>query len=137
MWAIPHFSFSSFFSAVFVSAFTSSFTFSALTGSSFTSASTVFSSTFSSSTIPTNLDLFDFASHTRLDPYDLIFNGGEEYEIIATVNPSNLPKVRNIAKKQKVPLIEIGFVEKGIGAYFQNNEEFFKIKDEGWLHFRS
>ena len=87
--------------------------------------------------LPSNDDLFDFARQNRLDPHDLIFNGGEEYEIIATLKPSDLSKIKKNAKKQKIPLIEMGFVKKGIGAYFENNEKSYKIKDGGWLHFRS
>ena len=42
--------------------------------------------------LPTERDVFDFANSNNLDVNDLVFNGGEEYEIVATVNPSNLKK---------------------------------------------
>ena len=43
--------------------------------------------------LPTERDVFDFANSNNLDANDLIFNGGEEYEIVATVSPSNLKKI--------------------------------------------
>ena len=36
--------------------------------------------------MPSENDVFDFASSSRLNANDLILNGGEEYEIVATVN---------------------------------------------------
>jgi len=44
--------------------------------------------------MPSENDVFDFASSSRLNANDLILNGGEEYEIVATVNASNLPKIK-------------------------------------------
>ena len=49
--------------------------------------------------LPTGRDVFDFANSSNLDANDLIFNGGEEYEIVATVSPSNLKKIKKYAKR--------------------------------------
>ena len=38
---------------------------------------------------PSEKDIFHFANLNRLDVNNLIFNGGEEYEIVATTNKSN------------------------------------------------
>ena len=86
--------------------------------------------------IPTERDIFDFATSNRLDPINLIFNGGEEYEIIATVNPSDLAKIKKYAKIHNIQLYEIGYVTKGDGVYLQKNGGFIKIKDKGWHHFQ-
>ena len=72
----------------------------------------------------------------RLNAMNLIFNGGEEYEIIATVNPSNLTKIKKYAKIHHIQLYEIGYVAKGNGVYLQKNGKFIKIKDKGWHHFQ-
>jgi len=87
--------------------------------------------------LPANSDLFEFAKKNKLNPIDLIFNGGEEYEIISTVNPKNIQRVKKSAKFLKIPLIEIGFVRKGSGVFYHDKDKTIKIKDEGWLHFRS
>ena len=86
--------------------------------------------------IPAQRDIFDFATSNRLDPMNLIFNGGEEYEIIATVNPSDLAKIKKYAKIHHIQLYEIGYVTKGNGVYLQKNSRFIKIKDKGWHHFQ-
>ncbi|HWP78691.1 MAG TPA: thiamine-phosphate kinase, partial [Candidatus Nitrosotenuis sp.] len=72
----------------------------------------------------------------RLDFVDLVFNGGEEYEIVATVPPKNLAKLKKIAKSQNVNLIEIGYVENGSGVFLQNKTKIIRISDKGWSHFR-
>lgn len=86
--------------------------------------------------VPAKADIFDFAANNRLNAMNLIFNGGEEYEIIATVNPSNLTKIKKYAKIHHIQLYEIGYVAKGNGVYLQKNGKFIKIKDKGWHHFQ-
>ena len=86
--------------------------------------------------VPAKADIFDFAATNRLNAMNLIFNGGEEYEIIATVNPSNLTKIKKYAKIHHIQLYEIGYVTKGNGVYLQKNGRFIKIKDKGWHHFQ-
>ncbi len=86
--------------------------------------------------LPTERDVFDFANSSNLDANDLIFNGGEEYEIVATVSPSNLKKIKKYAKRNRIKLYEIGYVMKGRGVFFQKNGKIISIKDEGWHHFQ-
>ena len=86
--------------------------------------------------VPAKADIFDFVANNRLNAMNLIFNGGEEYEIIATVNPSNLTKIKKYAKIHHIQLYEIGYVTKGNGVYLQKNGRFIKIKDKGWHHFQ-
>lgn len=82
--------------------------------------------------LPMDPELEQFARQNKLDVIDLVFNGGEEYEIVATVPQRNLKKIKQIAKSRKITLIEIGRVEKGHGVFFANK----KIESGGWLHFR-
>ena len=84
--------------------------------------------------IPSENDVFDFAGSNRLNANDLIFNGGEEYEIVATVKTSNLPKIKKYAKKYRVKLYEIGYVTKGKGVFYKKNGRLIRIKDKGWQH---
>ena len=84
--------------------------------------------------MPSENDVFDFASSSRLNANDLILNGGEEYEIVATVNASNLPKIKKYAKNHKMKLYEIGYVTKGKGVFHKKNGKLIKIKDGGWQH---
>lgn len=92
---------------------------------------------FSLTKLPTNQDVFEFAKTNRIDPLDLIFHGGEEYEIIATVSPRFLSKIKSSARAHKISLFEIGYVLKGGGVVYNTGSKIIKIKNKGWLHFGS
>ena len=84
--------------------------------------------------MPSENDILDFATSNKLNPNDLILNGGEEYEIVATTNKSNLPKMKKDAKKHRIKLYEIGYVTKGKGVFYKKNGRTIRIKDKGWQH---
>ena len=84
--------------------------------------------------IPSENDVLEFATSNKLNLDDLIFNSGEEYEIVATTNKSNLPKIKKDAKKYGVKMYEIGYVTKGRGVFYKKNGRMVRIKDEGWQH---
>ena len=84
--------------------------------------------------MPSENDVFDFANLNKLNRSDLIFNAGEEYEIVATTSMSNLPKIKKYAKKHRIKLYEIGYVTKGRGVFYKKNGKLIRIKDEGWQH---
>ena len=87
--------------------------------------------------VPSNSDIIEFANSNNLSHYDLIFNGGEEYEIVFTSAKKNRTELNKLARKLKVPLIEIGYVSKGKGVVLLRNGKTSRIKDSGWKHFRS
>ena len=84
--------------------------------------------------MPSENDVLEFAASNKLNSNDLILNGGEEYEIVATTSKSNLPKIKKDAKKYGVKMYEIGYVTKGRGVFYKKNGRMVKIKDEGWQH---
>ena len=86
--------------------------------------------------IPTEADVVDFANSNKLNVKNLIFNGGEEYEIVSTINPRHITRVKKYAKKHHIRLYEIGFVSKGTGVFYQENNKLTRIKDGGWQHFQ-
>ena len=86
--------------------------------------------------IPCTKEIKRFAESQEMNLNHLVFNGGEEYEIVCTVSPNDLTKVRKRAEVLKVPIIEIGHVESGNGVYLQNIGIEEKIQDLGWKHFR-
>ncbi len=87
--------------------------------------------------LPTEWDVIEFTRLNKIDLFDTVFCGGEEFEIIATVSPKNLQKVTSLARKLKIPLFEIGCVTKGKGVVFYKNGKFKTIKRCGWIHLRS
>ena len=100
--------------------------------------------------IPIPIGLIEFAKTNSLNIYDMIFNGGEEYEILATVNPSNFKKVKFLAKKFHLPMFVIGKVMTGNGNVFvkcndkfgllhektmKESNDYFLLESKGFLHF--
>ena len=88
-------------------------------------------------TMPSENDVFYFADSNKLNPNELILNSGEEYEIVATTKKSNLPKIKNHAKKYRIKLYEIGYVAKGRGVFYKKNGKLIRIKDKGWQHLQN
>jgi len=86
--------------------------------------------------IPTNRDVMEFSEKNKISLNKLVFDGGEEFELVFTVTPKNLKKIHTLAKKNKISIFEIGHVSKGKGVFFDEGNNSFKIKDKGWQHFR-
>jgi len=84
--------------------------------------------------IPSENDVLEFAASNKLNPNDLILNGGEEYEIVATTSKVNLPKIKKDAKKHRIKLYEIGYVTKGTGVFYKRKGKLIGMKDKGWQH---
>lgn len=78
----------------------------------------------------------EFASANGLDAHRLVFHGGEEYEIVATVPKLLLSKARAAAKKTGCELYVIGSVkEKGKGKGRVATSDGCMIENRGYLHF--
>ena len=86
--------------------------------------------------IPTNNDVREFSEKNNTSLNRLVFDGGEEFELVFTVTPKNLKKIHVLGKKNKISIFEIGHVSKGNGVFFDDGNKLFKIKDNGWQHFR-
>ena len=86
--------------------------------------------------IPTNKDVIEFSKKNGISLNRLVFDGGEEFELVFTTMPENLKKIHALAKKNKMSVFEIGHVSKGKGVFFDDGDNLFKIKDNGWQHFR-
>jgi len=87
--------------------------------------------------MPTQPELLHFVKKNKMKLIDLVFNGGEEYQTISTVSPSDIQKIQINAKKQKIPLYEIGYVTDGSGVILQSKGKTLRIPNNGWIHFRS
>lgn len=86
--------------------------------------------------IPAVNGIKEFAKNNHLDDKSLVFYGGEEYEIVATIPQANLEKARSLTKRSKLKLYVIGRVEKGYGNVFtRNKEKRYSILDySGYMH---
>lgn len=87
--------------------------------------------------VPIPPQLRRFSSMNRLDYFDLIFYGGEEYHIIGTISEKNLAKISKILAKHRLDLFVIGKVVKGEGKVFVIKHDGNKklLKNHGFIHF--
>ncbi len=82
--------------------------------------------------IPIAEGLEKFAKDNSVDPYDLVFYGGEEYEIVATISSTRIRQAKKVARQAGVNLHIIGRVHKGSGKVFARNK---RLKNRGYMHF--
>jgi thiamine-monophosphate kinase len=72
-----------------------------------------------------------FAEAHKLDLMQLVFNAGEEYELVATVSQEAWEDLKRILPSLRC----IGYVEKGEGVVLKTKKGFDPIPDLGWDHF--
>ncbi len=77
------------------------------------------------------LDRFD--QENAIDVNELVFHGGEEYEIVATIPRSKVKQAESAARKAKVQLLIIGRVRKGTGKVFIGKQ---LLENRGYVHFQ-
>jgi thiamine-monophosphate kinase len=73
-----------------------------------------------------------FARINRLDPFELAFYGGEEYELVVTINPKKFSKAPESLRKKFLVIGEV-VKEKKI-VYVRKNVE-KRVEAKGWEHF--
>ena len=87
------------------------------------------------SKIPADLKLIETVNKAGIDLEDVIFYGGEEYEIIATIPEEKWLAAQRIARKMGTPLIEIGKVTSDKNQIlFDDGQEKHNIERRGWVH---
>ncbi len=64
-----------------------------------------------------------------------ILHGGEEFELIFTVDKEKLTKIEKIAKETQTKLTVIGYTEEGEGVYIKDEKGTKKITAKGFKHF--
>ena len=86
--------------------------------------------------LPIPVDLKKFSEINDLALDDLIFYGGEEYNLVGTVAKKNLNKITNLAKRYGLNLFVIGKVTDGIGKVFIDlpYEQRRLLKNKGFTH---
>jgi thiamine-monophosphate kinase len=88
--------------------------------------------------IPSAKGIKQFAEDNHLDVNELIFYGGEEYEIVATVPSKNMKKAESIVRKAGLKLYVIGKVKKGNSKVFaiegNNTKKYSLVNNRGYLH---
>ncbi|HEX6281289.1 MAG TPA: thiamine-phosphate kinase [Nitrososphaera sp.] len=82
--------------------------------------------------IPAAEGLDKFAEENNLDKHELVFHGGEEYEIVATISHTKIRQAEAAARKAGVSLHVIGRVQRGSGNVFVRNN---LLENRGYMHF--
>ncbi len=82
--------------------------------------------------IPTVDEIYKFASINGYDPEELIFDGGEEYEIIATIPREYINDVKRI-----MDIKIIGRVKEGRGVYIKHGSRMERLRRKGFIHLSS
>ncbi len=81
---------------------------------------------------PIHSGVKDFALKSGLDPVDLAFYGGEEYELVVTMRPSNYDR----ARRKVSDLTAIGRVTSDRGIILKSGGVVREIVPKGYEHFR-
>lgn len=82
--------------------------------------------------IPAVEGLDKFARENSFETHELVFHGGEEYEIVATVPPTKMRQAEAAARKAGVNLQVIGRVQRGSGSVFVRKK---LLENRGYVHF--
>ena len=82
--------------------------------------------------IPIVSGLDKFAHDNNLDTHELLFHGGEEYEIVATISDTKIRQAEAAAKRAGVDLYVIGRVQKGSGKVSVQDQI---LENRGYMHF--
>jgi thiamine-monophosphate kinase len=84
-------------------------------------------------TIPIAWDVEVFAKEERLSAEALALFGGEEYELIVTIQKNRFARVKRVVPS----LLRIGAVEKGGGGLrVHYRDRMVSVKPRGYEHFR-
>lgn len=90
---------------------------------------------FEVSRLPVDGEVVSVAEEGGLDVVDLVFYGGEEYEVVATVPEEKLKEAHRVAEALGFSLLEIGRVTDDAGrVVFNDGSQSFEVERRGWVH---
>jgi thiamine-monophosphate kinase len=78
-----------------------------------------------------------FAELHNLDPSELALYGGEEYELIVTVNPFLWEKAKDAVESVGGTLVKIGYAIKEQKIVVEHNGTEVSVDARGWEHFKT
>ncbi|MGY5880100.1 MAG: thiamine-phosphate kinase [Candidatus Thorarchaeota archaeon] len=77
-----------------------------------------------------------FARKNMLDEMKLVMQGGEEFLIVMTIPEGKFEEAQEIAEVKRVPLIDIGYVQKGDRVAYESSEGYVDIPSSGYDNFK-
>ncbi|MDA4128748.1 MAG: thiamine-phosphate kinase [Thaumarchaeota archaeon] len=85
--------------------------------------------------LPCDDEVRMFAKRNGFSEEELALYGGEEYEIVATIERRHLPKARDVAARLDVDLLVIGRTTKESGVVsLKKDQREERILRKGWVH---
>lgn len=87
--------------------------------------------------LPVSKEVKEFAEANRLDPYELTLYGGEEYELVLTIDPKLWNLAEKAVKEADGELLPIGKATREKQILFEVEGRTRTVKPRGWEHFRS
>lgn len=89
-----------------------------------------------SSSIPIDQLVTEICGRRALDPLMLALHGGEDFELLFTVNPENIGKLPK--RVDDIPVTRIGEIkEASQGVQIAEGSKIWKLEPGGWEHFKS
>jgi len=86
--------------------------------------------------LPSARGVEEFARKNMLDEMKIVMQGGEEFHLIVTIPEDKFEKAQEIASTKRVPLIDIGYVQKGDRVAYESSEGYVDIPFSGYDNFK-
>lgn len=86
--------------------------------------------------LPSSEEVIEFASLHELSVFDLVFFGGEEYELVYTINPELVNRAKDALNKIGSTLQIIGEVVNDKRIWIEMEGHSIDIPMRGWDHFK-
>ncbi|MCS7143139.1 MAG: thiamine-phosphate kinase [Aigarchaeota archaeon] len=87
-------------------------------------------------TLPVHELVEDFAKMEGADVYELVMHGGEEFELVVTLDERRIDVVREALDRVGSEMKVIGRVRSGTGrVYARWRGRLIEVEDRGWSHF--
>lgn len=87
--------------------------------------------------MPMQAIVTEYAAHRGIDPLDWALFGGEDYQLVGTLDPAGADRAMSLFAKEGLPLTVIGRVEAGQGVTLLRQGERQELTPKGFNHFRS
>lgn len=92
---------------------------------------------FTVNSVPVADEVRRFAEFNHLDPLELALHGGEEYELVLTINPKKWVDAETAVESVGGQLLPIGKVTKDRQVFLDVDGQKRVIEARGWEHFKS
>ena len=87
--------------------------------------------------LPVAREAEEFAKIHDFDPVELSLYGGEEYEIVVTLEPKLWEKAKKATEQVGASLTKIGQITKEKTLFLRTKEKIIRIEARGWEHFKT